>query len=194
MVFPEHKIIASMIEDNSTVLDLGCGEGDLLYLLEKEKGVKGHGVEINEEAIYACVAKGLNVFHDDLDNGLVDYSDDSFDYVVMNQAIQEVIDPHKVLQEAMRVGKKVIVGFPNFAHWRARFQLFFHGRAPVTSSLPHQWFNTPNLHFLSLADFRNYCDAQGITILRSAYLPDSFFTKIAPNLFAGSVVLMIARA
>ncbi len=193
MAQPEYRIIAEMIEDGSTVLDLGCGEGDLLYMLEKEKGVRGQGVEINEEAIYSCVAKGLNVFHDDLDNGLVDYTDKSFDYVIMNQTMQEVIDPHKVITEALRVGKKVIVGFPNFAYWKARFQLFFCGRAPVTPSLPHQWFNTPNLHFLSLADFRDYCKNHDITIIQSAYLPDHFLVKIFPNLLAESAILMITR-
>ena len=190
---PEYKIIEAMIVPNSTVLDLGCGEGDLLYMLERQKGIKGQGVEIDETAIYSCVAKGLNVFHDDLDNGLVDYTDKSFDYVIMNQTMQEVIDPHKVISEALRVGKRVIVGFPNFAYWKARFQLFFCGRAPVTPSLPHQWFDTPNLHFLSLADFRDYCKNQGITILQSAYLPDHFLVNLLPNLLAESAILMITR-
>ncbi len=187
----EHIVIARMIDNNTKVLDLGCGEGDLLTLLSREKGVKGQGVEIDEKAIYSCVEKGLNVFHDDLDNGLIDYSDNSFDYVIMNQTLQEVRSPQVVLREALRVGRKVIVGFPNFAYWKARFQLFFRGRAPVTSTLPHQWYDTPNLHFLSIADFRDYCREERINILQSAYLPDNIFTSFLPNLFALSAILMI---
>lgn len=187
----EHEKILQMIEENTTVLDLGCGEGDLLELLTSKKGIKGQGVEIDENAIYSCVAKGLDVFQEDLDNGLVDYEDNSFDYVIINQTLQEVIEPHKVLKEAMRVGRRVIVGFPNFAHWRARFQLFFRGRAPVTPALPFQWYNTPNLHFLSIADFVDYCKEQKIKIINSDYLPDNLITKLRPNLFAETAIFMI---
>lgn len=187
----EHEKILQMIEENTTVLDLGCGEGYLLELLTSKKGIKGQGVEIDENAIYSCVAKGLDVFQEDLDNGLVDYEDNSFDYVIINQTLQEVIEPHKVLKEAMRVGRRVIVGFPNFAHWRARFQLFFRGRAPVTPALPFQWYNTPNLHFLSIADFVDYCKEQKIKIINSDYLPDNLITKLRPNLFAETAIFMI---
>lgn len=189
----EHSIILNLVSEKSTVLDLGCGKGELLSLLIKQKNIKGQGIEIDEQAIYACVAEGLSVFHDDLDNGLLDYQDNSFDYVIMNQTLQEVRHPDTVLKEALRVGKKVIVGFPNFAYWKARFQLFITGRVPVTASLPHKWYNTPNLHFLSIADFTDYCKERGINILDKKFLPANIFTRLLPNLFAQTAIITISR-
>lgn len=189
----EHSIILNLVSEKSTVLDLGCGKGELLSLLIKQKNIKGQGIEIDEQAIYACVAEGLSVFHDDLDNGLLDYQDNSFDYVIMNQTLQEVRHPDTVLKEALRVGKKVIVGFPNFAYWKARFQLFITGRVPVTASLPHKWYNTPNLHFLSIADFTDYCKERGINILDKQFLPDNIFTRLLPNLLAQTAIITISR-
>ncbi|MCX8028029.1 MAG: methionine biosynthesis protein MetW [Thermodesulfovibrionales bacterium] len=188
-----HKKIVEMIPHGSSVLDLGCGEGELLYHLINEKGVKGQGIEINEKHIYKCVEKGLDVFHDDLDNGLVDYNDASFDFVIMNEALQEVRFPEKVLNEALRVGKSVIVGFPNFAHLSARLELFFCGRAPVTPALPHQWYDTPNLHFLSVKDFKDYCKTKKITIVKEAYLPDAIYTRLFPNLFSEKAIIIICK-
>src|SRR4030042_5490207 len=120
----EYRAILGWIRQGSSVLDLGCGDGALLSLLVREKHVKAQGIEIDEQAIYECVAKGLSVFHEDIDHGLSDYADHSFDYVVLNQSFQQVKQPDIVLQEALRVGRKVIVGFPNFAHYQARFRMF----------------------------------------------------------------------
>ena len=133
---PDHRVIVDMIAPKSSVLDLGCGTGDLLYALIKEKQARGQGIEIDEQAIYKCVAKGLNVLQDDIDAGLKDYEDLSFDYVILNQSLQQIEHFDTVLKETLRVGRKVIVGFPNFAYFRARMQLFFLGKAPLTPSLP----------------------------------------------------------
>jgi methionine biosynthesis protein MetW len=167
---PEHRIIIEMVEPGASVLDLGCGEGELVAALKKEKQIrKAHGIEINEEAIYKCVARGLSIFHGDIDSGLPEYEDGSFDFVILNQSFQQVKKPDAVLEEALRVGKRVIVSFPNFAHYTARYNLAIRGRAPVTRSLPFAWYATPNLHFLSIADFRDYCQSRNIRIEKSIF-------------------------
>jgi methionine biosynthesis protein MetW len=191
---PEYPIIVNMIRANTTVLDLGCGDGGLLALLRKEKGVnRGQGIEIDEQAIHRCVARGLSVFHGDIDSGLSEYSDQSFDYVILNQTFQQVKKPDEVLGEALRVGKEVIVGLPNFAHWSARYQLAILGRAPITPSLPYEWYNTPNLHFLSIADFINYCRKRNILIKKGAYLGRHRIVRFFPNIFALVGIFLIAR-
>lgn len=190
---PDHKVILDLIEPRSNVLDLGCGNGDLLYLLIKEKKVRGQGIEIDDKAIYKCVEKGLNVFHGDIDSGLVEFGDKSFDYIILNQSLQQVIHADKVLEDALRVGKKVIVGFPNFAYYKARLQLFFSGRVPVTPGLPYQWFETPNLHFLSVLDFKNYCRYKGISIEKSAYVSGIRRVFLFPNLLSETGLFVIAK-
>ncbi|OGP92068.1 MAG: methionine biosynthesis protein MetW [Deltaproteobacteria bacterium RBG_16_54_18] len=173
-------------------MDLGCGDGTLLSLLVREKDAKAQGIEIDEQAIHQCVVRGLSVFHEDIDRGLSDYSDHSFDYVVLNQTFQQVKLPDIVLQEALRVGRKVIVGFPNFAHYQARFQIFFQGKTPVTPSLPYEWYDTPNLHFLSISDFIVYCRRREITIEDSSFMGKNGIIKIFPNLFALVAIFLIS--
>ena len=180
----EHRVILGLIESRASVLDLGCGTGELLYILIKEKNVRGQGIEIDEQAIYKCVAKGLNVFHGDIDSGLAEYRDKSFDYVILNQSFQQVKKPDVVLREALRVGKKVIVAFPNFAYYRARLQIFFKGKTPITPSLPYEWCDTPNLHFLSISDFIEYCRKRNINIEESVFIGKNERIKIFPNWFA----------
>jgi methionine biosynthesis protein MetW len=189
----DHKIIYKIVEPGSRVLDLGCGDGGLMYLLAKEKGAKVQGIEIDDEAIYECVAKGLSVFHGDIDSGLKEYPDKSFDYVMLNQSMQQVKKADFVIQEGLRVGKKLIVGFPNFGHLNARSSLFFKGQTPVTPSLPYRWYNTPNLHFLTISDFRLYCIERKIRILNTYYLGNDKIVHMWPNLFATNAIFVIAK-
>ncbi len=189
----DHKIILDLIEENSKVLDLGCGDGDLLALLIHHKAIRGTGIEIDEQAIYKCIERGLTVSHGDIDSGLVDYSSKRFDYVILNESLQEVLNPEKVIMEALRVGKKVIVGIPNFCQISARFQIFFKGRVPVTPELPYQWYNTPNLRFLSLKDFRNFCREKGITIDRERAIAGNQEIRVLPNLFAHIGIFLLYK-
>jgi methionine biosynthesis protein MetW len=188
----EHQTILEWVKEGSSVLDLGCGDGELLSLLVRMKDVKAQGIEIDEQAIYQCVAKGLSVFHEDIDNGLPEYGDKSFDYVILNQSLQQVRKLDVVLKDAMRVGREVIVGFPNFAHYRARLQIFFSGKAPVTPSLPYEWHDTPNLHFLSISDFIEYCHKRSIKIEDATYIAENRRIKIFPNLFALTGIFLIS--
>ena len=189
----DHRIILDLVEPGSTVLDLGCGSGELLYLLTREKKARCQGIEIDDHAIYDCVARGLCVFHGDIDAGLEDYTDKSFDYVILNQSLQQVQKLESVLSQSLRVGKKVIIGFPNFAYYRSRAQIFFRGRTPVTPSLPYEWYDTPNLHFLSIFDFMKYSRKKGITIERDFFLAGEKLIKLLPNLFAQSGLFLISR-
>ena len=167
------RLLLVWIDSGASVLDLGCGDGKLLSLLIAQKQIRAQGIEISESAIHSCVAAGLSVFQEDIDTGLSEYGADSFDYVILNQTFQQVKKPDYVLKEALRVGKRVIVGFPNFVYYPARFQLFFRGRVPVTSSLPYQWYDTPNLHFLSIADFKDYCKKHKIRVEKTSYITDN---------------------
>jgi len=189
----DYKIILGLIEPRATVLDLGCGTGELLHLLVKDKFVRAQGIEIDEQAIYKCVAKGLSVFHGDIDSGLAEYKDKSFDYVILNQSLQQIRHVDTVLNDALRVGKKVIVGFPNFAYYKARLQMFFRGEAPVTGSLPYQWYETPNLHFLSIADFIHYCHSKQIDIRKMICIGEKRRIPVLPNLFAQVGIFLISR-
>jgi methionine biosynthesis protein MetW len=191
---PEYNVIVSMVDNGASVLDLGCGDGELLALMRKEKNtVRAQGIEIDEQAIYKCVARGLSVFHGDIDSGLAEYEDKSFDYVILNQSFQQVKKPDVVLGESLRVGKKVIVGFPNFAYFSARYYLAVKGVAPVTRSLPYQWYDTPNIHFLSIADFIHYCQKRKITIEKAVYVGKNRPVKIFPNIFALVGVFLISK-
>lgn len=172
------------IIQGSTVLDLGCGDGELIAYLTKEKQVRAQGIELSDSAILHCVKEGLSAYQQDIDTGLSEYADASFDYVIINQTLQQVKKPDFALQEAIRVGKKVIVGIPNFAHYKARWSIFFSGRVPVTHSLPYQWYDTPNLHFLSLNDFRDYCKNKAIVIEGAFYKTDNRTVRFLPNLMA----------
>ena len=189
----EHRIILNWIRQSSSVLDLGCGNGELTKILVKEKHVRAQGIEIDEQAIHKCVANGLSVFQQDIDTGLAEYLDKSFDYVILSQTLQQVKKPEFVLKEALRVGVKTIVSFPNFVYYPVRFQIFFRGKVPVTPSLPHEWYETPNLHFLSISDFIKYCAQNKITIEDSAFIRENKKVKVFPNFFAELGMFLIYK-
>lgn len=180
----DFRLFDSWIGEGASVLDLGCGDGTLLAHLISQKQVRAQGIELDEPAIIRCVAQGLSVFQQDIDTGLSEYADSSFDYVLLNQTLQQVKKPAFVLREALRVGKKVIVGIPNFAHYTVRTSILFKGRVPVTVALPFQWYDTPNLHFLSVNDFRDYCKNRNVVIECSFFRNDTRQVKLLPNLLA----------
>lgn len=188
----DHRAIVQMVSYRSRVLDLGCGNGELLHLLAAEKRVHGQGIEINEKAIYKCVARGLAVLHGDVDCGLSEYGDKTFDYVILNQSLQQIRHFETVFREALRVGKKVIVGFPNFAFYMARLQLCFLGKSPLTRSLPYFWYDSPNLHFFSIKDFVNYCRRRKIKIEGKRFLAKEKTIRFLPNLFADAGIFLIS--
>jgi methionine biosynthesis protein MetW len=187
------RTIADWITQGASVLDLGCGDGELLAYLVQAKQVHAQGIELNEDAIVRCVNAGLSVYQQDIDTGLSEYGDKSFNYVILNQTLQQVKKPDFVLQEALRVGKKVIVGIPNFAHYKARASIFFRGRVPITPSLPYQWYDTPNLHFLSLNDFRDYTKKKNIAVNATFYKTDNRKVKLLPNLIAEYGYFLLSR-
>ncbi len=189
----DHETITNWITIGSTVLDLGCGDGSLLSALAKEKQVRAQGIELSDQAIYSCVAAGLSVFQQDIDTGLTEFADKSFDFVILYQTFQQVKKPDFVLTEALRVGKRVIVGFPNFCNIVDRFQIFFKGHVPVTSSLPYEWYDTPNLHFLSIADFTAYCRKRNIKIVSSSFAAKNKQIRLLPNLFGETGLFLLSK-
>jgi methionine biosynthesis protein MetW len=162
---PDYRIIADWITPGSKVLDLGCGDGELLRVLAEHKAVTGYGVEIDTAYIPQCIDNGVNVIQTNLDRGLADINDDFFDYVVLSLTLQAMKDPSTILDEMLRVGKTGIVSFPNFGHWKVRLQLGIMGHMPVSDALPNSWHDTPNIHLCTLQDFENLCASKDITIL-----------------------------
>jgi methionine biosynthesis protein MetW len=189
----EQMVISSWISSGASVLDLGCGDGELLSLLIRSKQVHAQGVELSEQAIGNCVAAGLSVFQQDIDTGLTEYAEKSFDYVILNQTLQQVKKPDFAIKEALRVGKKVIIGLPNFCYITDRFQIFFRGKVPVSASLPYEWYDTPNLHFLSIADFKGYCKKNLITVESSAFISKNRKVKFLPNLFGEVGLFLVSK-
>ena len=189
----EHDLICSIVEEGSKVLDLGCGEGNLLKRLKEQKGITGAGVEVSEEKVYACIHKGLMaVHHGDIDTGLADYPDKSFDYVILSETLQEIHKPALVIGEMLRVGKKGIVSFPNFGYWRARMQMFFLGRAPVTKALPYEWYEGPNIQFLTIKDFLRLCTIKSHPIVQSVYFCHGKKITFMPNLRANAALFVLS--
>jgi len=189
----DHQIIAKIINEEAHVLDLGCGNGELLTLLTREKKAFVQGIELNDEEMHKCVESGLTVLQGDIESGLVDYPDKSFDFVVLNQIMQEIKKADFVIHESLRVGKRVIVGFPNFAHIKARLTLFAQGRTPINDALPYYWFETPNIRFLTIHDFIDYCRKKDIKIEQKYYLGKSGLIHVLPNLFAQNALFVITR-
>ena len=180
--------INDWISRDSKVLDLGCGDGSLLNDLRKEKSTSGLGIEIDAEKIKSCLEKGISVIEQDIDSGLENFGNQSFDYVVMSQSIQALKKPEVALEEIVRIGKESIVSIPNFANIKCRLQLFFKGQMPVSSALPHDWYSTPNLHLCSLEDFEELCKISNIKIVERKLSKingeESILMKVLPNLFS----------
>ncbi|EAV42633.1 methionine biosynthesis protein MetW [Roseibium aggregatum] len=153
----DHKVVASLVPHNARVLDIGSADGELLDLLVRERQVDGRGIELSQEGVNRCVARGLSVIQGDADQDLADYPDQAFDVVILSQTLQATREPKKVVSELLRIGNQVVISIPNFAHWRNRAQLLFRGRMPVTKYLPYEWYDTPNIHFCSLRDFVELC-------------------------------------
>ena len=160
-------LIESFIRDKSRILDIGCGEGDLIQQLEKNLSAKVQGIEKNQELALKAIARGLSVTHGDAEKDLSQYSNQSFDYVILSQTLQAMVEPKKILKELLRVGSRAIVSFPNFGHWKIRLQLLLKGKMPITEGLPYSWYDTPNIHFFTLKDFQNLCNEMNIVIENS---------------------------
>ena len=190
----DNLFIASLIQPSARVLDLGCGEGDLLELLVRDRQVIGSGVEKDEQAIYRCVEKGLSVSRLDIDSGLDDYPDDFFDFVIMNQVLEQILYPRRALRQALRAARNVIVGFPNFCHFSIRFQILFQGRVPITPILPYSWYDSPNLHFLSVKDFLDFCDKEKIAVERKFFIASDQKIRVLPNLRAEKAIMLLRRS
>lgn len=191
----DYDLIESIIEPNSSVLDVGCGDGQLLVNLVRDKNIRGNGIEIDQELVLDCVCRRLPIIQQNVEQGLQFYGDKSFDYVILSQTLQTVKEPEKVFKELLRVGKKVIVSFPNFAHWRCRMQLFLAGKAPMTKKLPFDWHNSPNIHFLSLKDFDEFCAKLGVKIEKRIPLGKAKIAPVrfAPNLLAEQVIYVTSK-
>src|SRR6187401_1115861 len=165
----DHLLVSAMVEPKSRVLDVGCGDGELLKLLE-QRGVDGRGIELSREGVNECVAKGLAVIQGDADTDLVDYPDDAFDYVILSQTLQATRRPREVLEHMLRIGQHAVVSFPNFGHWKIRLQLLLGGHMPRTDMLPFSWYDSPNIHFCTIKDFRALCDVTGAKMERAVAL------------------------
>jgi len=193
------QVIASWIEPETKVLDLGCRTGSLLDHLRANKDVKGTGIEIDEEAAGRAIAKGLSVIHGDIYEEIEDYPDNAFDYVILSQALMQVYEPGVLIREMLRVGKRGIVSFPNFTHIRNRFQMLFTGRAPMSKELPYEWHNTPNIRVIPITDFRRFCDDIHVPIVKEVALTTHHHdTKgriitFLPNLLATFGIFMLGQ-
>lgn len=188
--------IQHWITQGSRILDLGCGDGTLLKFLIDTKQVQGYGLEIDAEQINTCIDKGLNVIEQNLDRGLGNFADKSFDTVLMTQALQTLHFPHLVLDEMLRVGKECIVTFPNFGHWKARFYLATRGRMPVSDLLPYEWYNTPNIHFCTFKDFEVLCRERNIKVIHRQVVNEQSgqtLKDFMPNLFGETAIYHLSK-
>jgi methionine biosynthesis protein MetW len=187
------QLIADMVQPGGRALDVGCGDGALLAYLVNFKQVDARGMELSQAGVNACVANGLSVIQGDADTDLRDYPDDAFDYVILSQTLQETRHPRKVLREMLRVGRRAIVAFPNFGHWRVRLSMLFSGRAPRTSLFPYEWFESPNIHFLTVEDFEALAALEGLTVERRYFLAGHRKVGLLPNLTAEVAVFLVRR-
>ena len=189
----DYAIISELIEPNTRVLDLGCGEGELLEWLALHKRVDARGVEISGSKAQQAIARGVSVFHSDLEEALADLPDRAFDYVILSQTLQETREPLKVLHDMLRVGEHAIVAFPNFGHWSVRLSHLWTGRAPKTKLFPYDWYDSPNIHFLTVDDFETLANSQKWVIERRMFLQGPRTVKLLPNLLAEVAVFLVRK-
>ena len=189
----DYAIIGDIIEPNTCVLDLGCGEGELLAWLAEKKQVDARGVEIAGAKVRQAIARGVSVFHSDIEEALADLPGQAFDYVILSQTLQESRAPLKVLSEMLRVGKYAIVAFPNFGHWTVRLAHLFTGRAPKTKLFPHEWYDSPNIHFFTINDFELLVESQKWRIEKRIFLRGSRRVRNLPNLLAEVAVFLVRK-
>ncbi len=193
-----YKIVCSLIPKKARILDLGCADGKLLKILKNEKNIDGLGVEISQDSVLKALQKGLNIVQGDLDKGLGEFQNSSFDYAILNQTLQSTKNPEFVLYEMLRVAKKCIVSFPNFAYWKVRLYLFFKGKMPKSNVLPYEWYDTPNVHLLTISDFFEFCYKRNIKIEKSIYLTkkkarSGFLIKNIANFFSEEAIFVITK-
>ena len=189
----DYAMIAEIVEPGSRVLDLGCGEGELLAWLREYKRVDARGVEIDPDKVRRAISRGVSVFQGDIDKGLADYPASAFDFVILSQTLQEMRYPLRVLKEMLRVGRNAIVAFPNFGHWTMRLSHLVSGRAPRTKLFPHEWYESPNLHFLTVEDFALLCRKQDWLIQHQFFLERDKEVHLFPNLMAELAVFSIRQ-
>src|SRR5215470_9862722 len=192
-------LVADMVTPGARVLDIGCGDGTLLRLLAEKRGVDGRGIELSQAGVNSCVAQGLSVIQGDADTDLVHYPDLAFDFAILSQTLQATYSPRHVIEQLLRIGKRAIVSFPNFGHWRVRTQLLFDGRMPRTDNLPDRWYDTPNIHLCTIKDFLGLCRDVGAKVERVAAL-NAYGTKLGvamplfmQNLFGEQAVFLLSR-
>jgi methionine biosynthesis protein MetW len=189
----DYAIIGEIVERGAMVLDLGCGEGELLAWLAENKDIDARGVEMSGAKVQRAIARGVSVYQGDIDEGLADYPDQAFDYVILSQTLQETRSPVKVLREMLRVGRRAIVAFPNFGHWSVRMSMLFSGRAPKTKLFPHDWYDSPNIHVLSVDDFEMLAAREHLTVERRFCLAGHHRISVLQNLRAEVAVFLVRK-
>lgn len=195
---PDLQAIADMVEPNASLLDIGCGEGDLLAWLQANKKVSGRGIELGQAGVNRCIARGLSVIQGDADTDLQYYPDQAYDYAVLGQTLQTLRNPKEVLEQLVRIARHAIVSVPNFGFWQNRLYLFFRGRMPVTRTLNYQWYDTPNIHFCTISDFLGLCDELGLKVEKRVYVDNQgnsgiFNNHVLANLLGQQGIFMIRQ-
>ena len=189
----DYALISELIPPRAKVLDLGCGDGSLLAWLKEHKQVEPRGIEKKRDLVQKAIAQGVSVYQGDIDQGLTNYPDQAFDYVILSQTLQETRHPLGVMREMLRVGRHAIVTFPNFGHWSVRLAHLFSGRAPKTKLFPHNWYDSPNIHFLTVKDFEELVKQENLVVERKIFVSGHYMGRLLPNLMAAVAVFLVRR-